>query len=46
MHPVVRVTLFKKMHLPTLGLTKRKFYICVAQEKKLFSLCWYFVTHI
>jgi len=34
MHSFVRVTLFKKMHLPTLGLAKRKFYICVTQEKK------------
>ena len=34
MHSFVRVTLFKKMHLPTLGLAKRKLYICVTQEKK------------
>jgi hypothetical protein len=26
MHPVLRGTVFDKMHLQTLGLTKRKFY--------------------
>jgi hypothetical protein len=34
MQPVIGVVIVEKMHLPTLGLGRRKFYSCTAIEKK------------
>jgi hypothetical protein len=34
MQPVVGVVFVEKMHLPALGLRRRKFYSCIAIEKK------------